>query len=106
MDFSQYRRALSKHQRHPGLPVLEADANTISMFLAQSNPVIFVFCSGIIPSGVFAKGGGIDVKACVHQLKQLKDVENKQILCDTLHYSTRSFDKAPDNIKRVLESQG
>lgn len=156
-DFSQYRRALSKQQRHPGLPVVETDANTISMFLAQSSPVTYLMCSGltsggdaaanakfladfahiccafvmrekqpgthavfaltamtvcfllydaIMPSGVFAKGGAIDVKSCVQQLKQLRDVETRQVLCDTLHYSTRSFDKAPDAVKRILETRG
>jgi hypothetical protein len=157
-DFSQYRRALQKNQRHPGVPVNDIEANNVSMFIAQATPVIsslsstldnlqrqgkdvakfladfahiccafvmrekaqtpehavlalsamtvaFILYDNISPVGVFGKGSHIDVKTCVGQLRVLSDVENRGILCDALHYSTRSFDKAADGIKRVIESR-
>jgi hypothetical protein len=155
-DFSQYRRALQKHQRHPGVPVGDTEANNVSLFIAQATPIItslsgtleglqrqgrdvqkfladfahiccafvmrekshntehavlalsamtvaFILYDNITQHGVFGKGSQIDVKTCVGQLRVLADVENRGILCDALHYSTRSFDKASDNIKRVIE---
>jgi hypothetical protein len=39
-DFSQYRRALQKRNGHPGLPVSENEANSVSMFIAQATPII------------------------------------------------------------------
>jgi hypothetical protein len=157
-DFSQYRRALQKNQRHPGVPVNDIEANSVSMFIAQATPVItslsttldnlqrqgkdvakfladfahiccafvmrekshntehavmaltamtvaFILYDNITPIGVFGKGSHIDVKTCVGQIRVLADTENRGILCDTLHYSTRSFDKASDNVKRVIESR-
>jgi len=157
-DFSQYRRALQKNQRHPGVPVNDIEANNVSMFIAQATPIItslsstldtvqrqgkdvgkfladfahiccafvmrektqntehavmaltamtvaFILYDNITPLGVFGKGTQIDVKTCVGQIRVLTDVENRGILCDALHYSTRSFDKASDNVKRVIESR-
>jgi hypothetical protein len=157
-DFSQYRRALQKNQRHPGVPVNDIEANNVSMFIAQATPIItslsttldnvqrqgkdvtrfladfahiccafvmrektqntehavmaltamtvaFILYDNISLVGVFGKGSHIDVKTCVGQIRVLPDVENRGILCDALHYSTRSFDKASDNIKRVIESR-
>jgi len=157
-DFSQYRRALAKNQRHPGVPVNDIEANNVSMFIAQATPILtslstvldnlqrqdkdvqkfladfahiccafvmreksqntehavmaltamvvaFILYDNINPVGVFGKGSQIDVKTCVGQLRILSDVENRGILCDALHYSTRSFDKASDTIKRVIESR-
>jgi len=54
--------------------------------------------------GVFGKGSLIDVRTCVGQLK-LTDPESRGILCDALQYSTRSFDKASEPVKRVIESR-
>jgi len=157
-DFSQYRRVLQKRQNHPGLPVKDAEANAISMFIAQASPLIaelslvlnalsrnqkdvskfladfshiccafvmrekthdsehallaltamvvgFILYDNVNPTGVFAKGSQIDVKTCVGQIRVVSDADKRGMLCDTLHYSTRSFEKAPDNIKRVIESR-
>jgi len=157
-DFSQYRRALQKNQRHPGVPVNDIEANNVSMFIAQATPVLsslsstldnlqrqgkdvakfladfahiccafvmrekshnseqtvmalsamtvaFILYDNISPVGVFGKGSHIDVKTCVGQLRVLSDGESRGILCDALHYSTRSFDKASDGVKKVIESR-
>ena len=157
-DFSQYRRALQKNPRHPGVPVNDIEANNVSMFIAQATPIIsslstaldntqrqgkdvarfladfahiccafvmrekvqnkdhavmaltamtvaFILYDNITLVGVFGKGSLIDVKTCVGQIKVLPDSENRGILCDTLHYSTRSFDKASDAVKRVIEAR-
>lgn len=157
-DFSQYRRALQKNQRHPGVPVNDIEANNVSMFIAQATPIMssmsttldqlqrqskdvskfladfshiccalvmrekaqnmahavlaltamtvaFILYDNLSPVGVFGKGSQIDVKTCVGQLRHLADQESRGILCDALHYSTRSFDKATEGVKRVIESR-
>lgn len=158
-DFSQYRRALGKNPRHPGVPVNDIEANNISMFIAQAMPIIselsstmdnlqrqgkdickfladfahlccafvmrershdpvhaimaltamtvsFLLYDNVNPGvGVFGKGSLIDVKTCVGQIRVLSDVESRGILCDALHYSTRSYEKAPDNVKRIIEAR-
>jgi len=157
-DFSQYRRALGKNNRHPGVPVNDVEANNVSMFIAQATPIItalssklddvqrkgkdvskfladfshiccafvmrekshapdqavlaltamvvaFILYDNINPVGVFGKGSLVDVKTCVGQIRSLSDTESRGMLCDTLHYSTRSFDKASDSIKRVIEAR-
>jgi len=67
--------------------------------------VAFVLFDNVSPTGVFGKGSLIDVRTCVGQIKAMSDAENRGILCDALHFSTRSFDKAPDSVKRVIEAR-
>jgi hypothetical protein len=156
-DFSQYRRALQKNNRHPGVPVNDIEANNISMFIAQATPIItalsttldamqrsqkdvskfladfahiccafvmrqnqppelavfaltamtvsFVLYDNVSVMGVFGKGSLVDVRTCISQIKNLQDAENRGMLCDVLHFSTRSYDKATDNVKRVIEAR-
>ena len=65
--------------------------------------VACILYDSISPIGVFSKGSLVDVRTCVMQIKNLQDVQNRVILFDALHYSTRSYDKAPENLKKVIE---
>jgi hypothetical protein len=152
-DFSFYRRALGKINRHPGTPVSEVEANNISSFIAQPTPIIAAFivtmdnlqrqiqvtqfladfahvcCANVMmdktrnqanakfsftamvvaivvydqisPTGVFTSSQ-IQLKTCLFQLKMLLPVEDRGALSDALQYTTKTYNKAPEAIKKLI----
>ena len=46
-DFSFYRRELGKNQKSTNLPVDDTEASTISMFVAQSYPLLYALVTAI-----------------------------------------------------------
>lgn len=155
-DFSFYRRALGKNARMPGIPVDDVEANNISMFIAQSTPIIselvvtmdnlqrkiqvadfladfahiccanvmfdktknienskYAFSSMVVslviydhiyPEGSFSNSK-IQLKTCVIQLRNNLNGEDRNILFDALQYSTKTFNKAPDSIKKIISAR-
>ena len=84
----------------------EKSQDSEHILLALSAMVVsFILYDNVNPTGVFSKGSLVNVKACVSQLRTVSDSDNRGMLCDTLHYSTRSFDKASDAVKRVIEAR-
>lgn len=67
--------------------------------------VAFILYDNISPVGVFGKGSLVDVRTCVSQLKVISDDASRGMLCDALRFSTRSFDRAPDPVRRLIEAR-
>jgi len=76
-----------------------------SVLALTAMTVAFILYDNVSPVGVFGKGSLIDVRTCVQQIKHLPDNENRGILCDALHFSTRSYDRAADSVKRIIETR-
>eukprot|EP00511_Aplanochytrium_stocchinoi_P006466 CAMPEP_0204827340 /NCGR_PEP_ID=MMETSP1346-20131115/4819_1 /ASSEMBLY_ACC=CAM_ASM_000771 /TAXON_ID=215587 /ORGANISM="Aplanochytrium stocchinoi, Strain GSBS06" /LENGTH=304 /DNA_ID=CAMNT_0051955715 /DNA_START=189 /DNA_END=1100 /DNA_ORIENTATION=- len=157
-DFSFYRRSLEKHSSHPELPVDDAVAGHVSMFVAQANPFIksiitsletrkreggtpeiipflsnftnmcaasayaaqkgnqcednvnmlyaamtvcIVLYDSLEPNGAFTKHGRIDIKKCINGLNSW-DSEKKTQYLNSLKYSTRTFQKAPNSVQKLF----
>ena len=64
--------------------------------------VSMVIYDQISPLGVFSKvGSALDAKVCITQISKTS-LATKGNLLDSLQFSTRTFDKASDSIKRLI----
>lgn len=74
-----------------------------SKFPLTAMVVAFVLYDQISPLGVF-NSSEIQLKTCISQLKVLSP-EDRVGLCDALQYSTKTFNKAPDAIKKIITTR-